>query len=90
MVDLNDGIDAMLPPAPTPPGINYAPTPNALAPSIGTRKNCPAEGVGLVHVNLVGDDGNGTVTTTAVISARVLHRLRVALASGEHAGTCAH
>jgi hypothetical protein len=28
----------------------------------------------LVHDNLVGDDGNGTVTTTAVISSRVLRR----------------
>jgi hypothetical protein len=48
MADLNDGIDAMLPPPPPPPGINYAPTPNALAPSIGAGQNCPGGRVGLV------------------------------------------
>ena len=37
-----------IPPLP-PPGINDAPTPNALAPSIGPRQICPAEGVGLVR-----------------------------------------
>ena len=48
MADSNDDIDAMLHPPPPPPGINDAPTPNALAPSIGPRQICPAEGVGLV------------------------------------------
>ena len=49
MADSKDDIDAMLHPPPLPPGINDAPTPNALAPSIGPRQICPAEGVGLVR-----------------------------------------
>ena len=48
MADSNDDIEAMLHPLPPPPGINDAPTPNALAPSFGPRQICPAEGVGLV------------------------------------------
>jgi hypothetical protein len=49
IADSNDDIDAMLHPPPSPPGINDAPTPNALAPSIGPRQIGPAEGVGLVR-----------------------------------------
>jgi hypothetical protein len=45
----------------------------------------------LVYDNLMGDDGNGTAMTTAVISARILRRPGGGTGeSSGHAGTYAH